>query len=65
VRVLGSGRSVKNDANDARSVAIAALRASSLRPVRREDHPTMLRMLTRRLGIWAGNATGSPAGPTP
>jgi transposase len=48
VRVLGSGRSAKNDANDARSVAVAALRATSLRPVRREDHLTVLRMLTRR-----------------
>jgi transposase len=48
VRVLGSGRSAKNDANDARSVAIAALRATSLRAVCREDHLTVMRMLTRR-----------------
>jgi transposase len=48
VRVLGSGRSAKNDANDACSVAIAALRATSLRAVCREDHLTVLRMLTRR-----------------
>src|SRR5436190_1519307 len=38
VRVLGSGRSNKNDPNDARAVAVAALRAPSLAVVRREDH---------------------------
>jgi transposase len=48
VRLLGSGRSEKNDANDARSVAIAALRAPALTPVRVEDHATVLRMLARR-----------------
>ena len=32
VRVLGSGRSQKNDPNDARSVAIAALRSDRLGP---------------------------------
>jgi transposase len=34
VRVLGTGRSDKNDPNDARSVAIAALRAPALAQVR-------------------------------
>jgi transposase len=48
VRVLGSGRSAKNDPNDAHSIAVAALRASSLRPVRRGDHVTILRLVTRR-----------------
>ena len=38
VRVLGTGRSDKNDPNDARSVAIAALRAPSLRSVAVADH---------------------------
>ncbi len=33
IRVLGSGRSHKNDPNDALSVAVAALRASALRSV--------------------------------
>lgn len=59
VRLLGSGRSEKNDPNDARSVAIAALRASELVPVRVEDHATVLRLLSRRhaeLG-WAYNKT--------
>jgi transposase len=48
VRVLSSGRSDKNDPNDARSVAIAALRAPSLVAVRAEDHTTVLRLLSRR-----------------
>jgi len=48
VRVLGSGRSQKNDPNDARSVAIAALRAPMLVPVRVEDHASVLRLLSRR-----------------
>jgi transposase len=47
VRVLGTGRSNKNDPNDARAVAIAALRAPSLVPVRREDHVTVLRLLAK------------------
>jgi transposase len=45
---LGTGRSDKNDPNDARSVAIAALRAPTLVAVRVEDHATVLRMLVRR-----------------
>jgi len=59
VRLLGTGRSEKNDPNDARSVAIAALRATELVPVRVEDHATVLRLLSRRhaeLG-WAYSKT--------
>jgi transposase len=48
VRVLGTGRSDKNDPNDARSVAIAALRAPALSVVRPEDHVTVLRVLAKR-----------------
>jgi len=48
VRVLGSGRSDKNDPNDARSVAIAALRQPALTPVRAENHQQVLRMLSKR-----------------
>jgi transposase len=48
VRVLGTGRSDKNDPNDARSVAIAALRAPQLVPVRVEDHASVLRLLSQR-----------------
>jgi transposase len=59
VRLLGSGRSDKNDSNDARSVAIAALRAPRLVPVRVEDHATVLRLLSRRHTqlAWARNKT--------
>jgi transposase len=48
VRVLSSGKSNKNDPNDARSVAIAALRQPGLAMVRREDHAQVLRMLAKR-----------------
>ena len=48
VRLLGSGKSDKNDPNDARSVAIAALRQPGLARVRREDHTQVLRMLAKR-----------------
>lgn len=48
VRVLGSGRSQKNDPNDARSIAIAALRADDLAAVRADDHARMLRLLVKR-----------------
>jgi transposase len=48
VRLLGSGRSQKNDPNDALSVAIAALRQPGLAVVRREDHSQVLRMLAKR-----------------
>ncbi len=47
-RLLGSGKSDKNDPNDARSVAIAALRQPGLAVVRGEDHTQMLRMLAKR-----------------
>ena len=45
VRVLGSGKTQKNDPNDALSTAIAALRAKRLRSVVAEDHGTVLRLL--------------------
>ena len=48
VRVLSSGKSDKNDPNDARSVAIAAFRQSGLALVRRQDHAQVLRMLAKR-----------------
>jgi transposase len=48
VRVLSSGKSDKNDPNDARSVAIAALRQPDLAMVRGEDHAQILRMLAKR-----------------
>jgi transposase len=48
VRVLGTGQSTKTDANDARSVAVAALHAPSLAVVRRADHVTVCRLLAKR-----------------
>ena len=48
IRVLSSGKSQKNDPNDARSVAIAALRRESLGEVHREDEAAVLRMLAKR-----------------
>ena len=48
VRVLGTGRSEKNDPNDAFSVAIAALRSRSLRTVEPADHTEIMRLLAKR-----------------
>src|SRR5437867_8440549 len=48
VRVLGSGKSNKNDPNDARSIAVAALRAPRLARVRPSDHASVLRLLAKR-----------------
>jgi transposase len=47
VRVLSTGQSTKTDPNDARSVAIAALRAPTLAPVRPADHTTVCRLLAK------------------
>lgn len=48
VRVLGSERSQKNDPNDARSVAIAAMRSDRLSRVRPDDLSRVLRLLAKR-----------------
>lgn len=48
VRVLSSGRSNKNDPNDAFSVAVAARRAPHLASVARADHVGVLRVLAKR-----------------
>ena len=48
VRVLASGRSNKNDPNDALSVAVAALRAPALRSVAAAEHAEVLRLLAKR-----------------
>jgi len=45
VRLLGSGRSQKNDA---RSIAIAVLRSDRLVVVQRDDHVVVLRLLVKR-----------------
>jgi transposase len=48
VRVLRTGRSNKNDPNDALSVAVAALRTPRLASVARADHAGVLRLLAKR-----------------
>ena len=48
VRVLGTGHSNKNDPNDGRSVAVAALRAPTLPSVQPADHSAVLRLLAKR-----------------
>jgi transposase len=48
VRVLSSGRSDKNDPNDALSIAIAALRSGGLRTVEPANHSEILRLLAKR-----------------
>ncbi len=47
-RVLATGRSNKNDPNDAISVAVAALRFDGLRPVVAAGHTEVLRLLAKR-----------------
>jgi transposase len=47
-RVLGSGRSNKTDPNDARSVALTALRHRQLRDVQPVGHSEVLRLLAKR-----------------
>jgi transposase len=48
VRLLATGSTNKNDPNDARSVAVAALRASSLQEVRAEDHVKVMKVWAKR-----------------
>ena len=48
VRVLATSKSQKTDRHDALSIAIAALRARDLQPVRRADHAVVLRLLAKR-----------------
>jgi len=58
-RLLGSGREQKNDPNDARSVAIAALRTDGLARVGVDEHAQVLKLLAKRhrdLGRLRGKA---------
>jgi transposase len=48
VRLPGSGSTDKNDPNDARSVAIAALRSAACPPVRADDHAAVLKIWAKR-----------------
>ena len=48
VRLLAAGATSKNDPNDARSVAVAALRSPSARAVAADDHAAVLRVWSKR-----------------
>jgi transposase len=48
VRLLATGDINKNDPNDARSVAVAALRSAQVREVRRDDHAAVLKVWSKR-----------------
>ncbi len=48
VRLLATGNVSKNDPNDARSVAVAALRSPGVQQVRRDDHAAVLKVWSKR-----------------
>ena len=48
VRLLATGDVNKNDPNDARSVAVAALRSAGVREVRADDHAAVLKIWAKR-----------------
>ena len=48
VRLLATGNVNKNDPNDARSVAVAALRSAACLPVRAEDRTAVLKVWAKR-----------------
>jgi transposase len=48
VRLLATGDTNKNDPNDARSVAIAALRSPAVRVVHPEDHAQVMKVWSKR-----------------
>src|SRR5215469_7809773 len=54
VRLLAAGNTNKNDPNDARSVAVAALRSAARREVRADDHTAVLKVWSKRYRTWAG-----------
>jgi transposase len=48
VRLLAAGDTNKNDPNDARSVAVAALRSAGVREARADDHAAVLKVRAER-----------------
>jgi transposase len=48
VRLLATGDISKNDPNDARSVAVAALRSARVREAMRDDHAAVLKVWSKR-----------------
>jgi hypothetical protein len=65
VRLLATGASNKNDPNDARSVAIAALRSAARREVTADNHAVVLKVWSRRHHDLGRPGTSSPAACTP
>src|SRR6478752_7809544 len=57
VRLLAAGDVNKNDPNDARSVAVAALRSAGVRQVRPDDHAAVLKVWSKRYGDLGRNRT--------
>jgi transposase len=64
VRLLATGNINKNDPNDARSVAVAALRSADVREARRDDHAAVLKVWSKRYRDLGGRAPRWPAGCT-
>ena len=58
VRLLAAGDVNKNDPNDARSVAVAALRSAGVREVRPDDHAAVLKIWSKRYRDLGGRAVG-------
>jgi transposase len=57
VRLLAAGDVNKNDPDDARSVAVAALRSAGVRQVRADDHAAVLKIWSKRYRDLGRNRT--------
>jgi transposase len=57
VRLLAAGNVNKNDPNDARSVAVAALRSPGVRQARPDDHAAVLKVWSKRRRDLAASRT--------
>jgi len=57
VRLLATGNVNKNDPNDARSVAVAALRSPGVREARPDDHAAVLKVWSKRRRDLASSRT--------
>jgi hypothetical protein len=64
VRLLAMGDVNKNDPNDARSVAVAALRSAGVREARPDDHAAVLKVWSKRYRDLSRTAPRRPAGCT-
>ena len=62
VRLLQAGDTSKNDPDDARPVAVAALRSTARRPVLAEDHAAVLKVWAKRHRDLARARNQAPAG---